>query len=352
MATKLNCDNLSNNCKWVGELGYLEEHLTTCDYSKLPCDNKCTENNETLKVLRKDLNDHLANHCPRRQYQCPHCKEEGEHQERTTTHLDTCPQVKIPCPNSKSCCSGLIPRCEVSVHRSTNCQYEPVPCKYAAVGCMETPLRKEIEQHDTNDQVHLRVTIDQVLKLTNKNANLTKTTTELTKKNADLEKKLNQLEQATPSKPLSTFKLYHFQQHKKASDSFYSDPFYTSPRGYKLRMRVDANGIGAHVSIYACLMKGNHDDTLTWPFLGTATFKLLNQLEDENHYKATIGFKDNELSKRTVKGDGGVDGRGFHKYIPHTSLEHDPTKNCQYLKDDILFFQVVICDPNYKPWLD
>ncbi len=321
-----------------------------------------------LKVLRKDLKDHLANHCPRRQYQCPHCKEEGEQQERTTTHLDTCPQVKIACPNSKSC-SGLIPRCEVSVHRSTNCQYEPVPCKYAAVGCMETPLRKDIEQHESDNQLHLSTTINQVLKLTEKNANLATATTELTKKNADLEKRLNQLEQATPSKPLSTVKLDHFQQHKKASDIFYSDPFYTSRKGYKLRMRVDANGNGdgkgTHVSVFACLMKGNHDDTLTWPFSGTVTVELLNQLEDKNHYKATVNFLDNKYSKRVVQGDGGVLGCGFHEYILHTRrvghkgpsyehryLEYGPSKNSQYLKDDSLVFRVTVMDPNYKPWLE
>ncbi len=337
MATKLNCDNLSNSCKWVGELGNLEEHLSTCDYILLPCDNECTENKETLKVLRKDLKDHLANHCPRRQYQCPYCKEEGEHQERTTTHLDTCPQAKIPCPNSKSC-SGLIPRCEVSAHRSTNCQYEPVPCKYAAVGCMETLLRKDIKQHESDNQLHLSTTINQVLKLTKKND------------------KLEEFVQATKShQHHNIVKLDHFQQHKKASDSFYSDPFYTSPRGYKLCVKIYANSIGdgkgTHVSVFACLMKGNHDDTLTWPFLGTVTFELLNQLEDENHHKLTSNFIDNERSKRIVEGDRGV-GWGFHEYIPHTRLEHNPTKNCQYLKDDSLIFRVTASDPNYKPRLE
>ncbi len=348
------CSNLKNGCEWVGELGYLEEHLSTCDYILLPCDNECTENNEMLKVLQKDLNDHLANHCPRRQYQCPHCKEEGEHQERTTTHLDTCLQLEIACPNSKSC-SGLIPRCDVSAHRSTNCQYEPVPCKYAAVGCMETPLRKDIKKHESDNQLHLKP--EQILELAKKNADLAKTSTELTNKIINLEEKLNEFVQATPSKPPSTFiKLDHFQQRKDASQIFYSDPFYTSPRGYKLRMRVDANGNGdgedTHVSVFACLMKGNHDDTLTWPFLGKVTFELLNQLEDENHYKATVNFIDNEYSKRIVNSDGGVSGWGEPKYIPHTSLEHNPTKNCQYLKDDSLIFRVAVSDPNYKPWLE
>ena len=37
---------------------------------------------------------------------------------------------------------------------------------------------------------------------------------------------------------------------------------------------------GTHVSVFACLMKGDNDDSLFWPFTGTVTIELLNQLEE------------------------------------------------------------------------
>ncbi len=51
-----------------------------------------------------------------------------------------------------------------------------------------------------------------------------------------------------------------------------------------MRLRVDANGDGngkgTHVSVYICLMRGDNDDNLKWPFKGTIEVSLLNQLED------------------------------------------------------------------------
>ncbi len=158
-ALRVKCGNLENGCKWVGELGSLNAHLNTCDHALLPCDNNCTNNGQVVKMFGKDKQDHLTNHCPRRQYQCPHCRKVGEHQEITGTHLETCPQVRVPCPNSL--CTASIPRCELPLHRST-CQYESVPCKYAEVGCKEKRRRKHLKEHEENDQFHLRATTAKV----------------------------------------------------------------------------------------------------------------------------------------------------------------------------------------------
>ena len=134
----------------MGEPEALETHLQSCDYALLPCTNECKNNDQIFKVLRKDLQDHLTNKCPRRQYQCPHCEEMGEHQERTTSHLKTCPKIKVPCPNSQ--CRVSIPHCEVAAHRLT-CDYEPMSCKYAEVGCEERPLRKDLKKHEEDDEL-------------------------------------------------------------------------------------------------------------------------------------------------------------------------------------------------------
>ena len=78
-----------------------------------------------------------------------------------TSHLKTCPKVKVPCPNAH--CQVSIPRCDVSAHLST-CDYEPVSCKYAEVGCEERPLRKDLKTHEEDDRLHLRITTECVLR--------------------------------------------------------------------------------------------------------------------------------------------------------------------------------------------
>ena len=209
-----------------------------------------------------------------------------------------------------------------------------MPCKYAEVGCNEKPLRKDLKAHEEDDQLHLRITTKTVL---------------------ELKKDVKQLKHTITS-PF-TYRLTNYQKRKKDNDQFYSLPFYTSPTGYKMYIQVDANGDGdgkgTHVSVFAFLMKGDNDDFLTWPFTGSVTIELLNQLEDTNHCTESIGQfpADNIASKRVVKGDRQTDGWGTD-LIPHDELDYNPDNNCQYLKDDKLIFRVSVQVPDYKPWLE
>ena len=86
----------------------------------------------------------------------------------------------------------------------------------------------------------------------------------------------------------------NFEQHKLDSDQWYSPPFYTHPQGYKMCLKVDANGSGngkgTHVSVYAYLMRGEFDNHLKWPFQGHITVAMPNQLEVSNHTTKTIPF--------------------------------------------------------------
>ena len=292
-------------------------------------------NSVVAEFLRKNLPNHLTNDCPRRQYECPHCHETGEYQERTITHLDTCTKVKIPCPNPQ-CPVGII-RSEIPTHRSI-CKYELTSCKYDAVGCHEKIPRKDLKKHEENDQFHLRMTIEKVLELMEE---------------FSLYKKQVKLHLYT-----FIFQVTTYHQKKNSDHIFYSPPFYTSYSGYKMCLSVEANGwgegTGTHVSVFAHIMKGDHDDTLTWPFTGSVTVELLNQLEDKNHYKKTFTFPaDGENSQRVVDDERGL-GLGWSHFISHAGLDYNASTNIQYLKEDTLVFRVAAKVPNVnqKPWLE
>ena len=84
------------------------------------------------------------------------------------------------------------------------------------------------------------------------------------------------------------FKQTGYPSKKEYTEMFFSDPFYVTPGGYKMCIRVDTNGAGAgegtHVSVYTELLGGCYDGQLHWPFLGTITYELLNQLTDDKHH--------------------------------------------------------------------
>ena len=340
----------STSCGWKGELRALDDHQSKeCVNALVTCPNLC--HNGQVKLLRKNLKHHLdskcpkrkqacqkcgqmceyqllsghkRNTCPKRQYSCPHCNKAGCYDERTTTHLKVCPKVKIECHK----CSLQIFRCDNETHPLT-CTHEPVNCKYYNIGCMERPLRKDSKRHEENAQLHLAIATDTVLQL--KNTILLKNTI--------------------------TFKMTDFKNHKDTNTQFYSPHFTTSRSGYKLCVGVAASGWGdgegTHVTIGAYLMKGDDDNFLTWPFTGTVTLELLNQLEDKNHHKKTATFPaDHEASKRVVDGERATRGWGWPQFISHTDLDFKPLINRQYLKDNTLVFRVSADAPDHKPWLE
>ncbi len=332
----------TTSCGWKGELRSVEDHKKKkCENTKILCPNACDvalmRKNLQLhletdclrrlisclkceqKIEYQDLDNHMARKCPKRQYTCPHCNEAGVYEERTTTHLEVCPQVEITCTK----CSQQIFRCDESRH-SLVCPYEPLCCKYYNIGCEEKPLRKDRSAHENDAQLHLSLATKEVLKL--KNRLLLKNTL--------------------------TFRIKNIYRHK----DIYSPAFFTTASGYKLCIRVNANGVGAgertHVSVYAHLMKGDNDDSLSWPFTGTVTVELLNQLEDKNHHTGTTTFPARSMASQRMVGRKRGTGYGWEEFISHADLAHERLTNTQYLKDDTLIFRVSAEAPDNKPWLE
>ena len=297
------------------------------------------------QLLRKDIEKHKKE-CPRRQHKCPHCKEAGEYQERTTTHLDECPMIEVPCPKRE--CKENILRRNISDHLQ-ECMFEEVPCKYTNIGCGEKVLRrdiKELQEHEIDGQWHLQLAIDAVHQQQVTISNMLNITQVESIKKKPL----------PPTKFM--YKMTNFNHHKTIDDEVYSPGFYTSTGGYKVCIRVYANGPvrgrqGTHVSVHVYLMKGKNDDHLPWPFTGTVTSELLNQLEDNNHSTKSVTFPSERMaSQQVVNQERAEHGYGCSYYISHSDLGYNEAKNCQYLKDDCLYFRITINAENTtKPWL-
>ena len=388
---KIECDNVDNGCKWIDELRLLGDHLTACDYTFLSCPNECEDGD---KILRKDMEKHTTEECPRRQHVCPNCSESGEYVERTTTHLEECPRKKIPCSND-GCCKHVA-RCHLLLHYDM-CEFQKVPCKYATLGCEVEVLRKDLEKHESDREKHLYLAMNAVPGLQQKSIKQQETIEETVKQQKNTlarlqtiilaqNKEISELKlklERQPCVPLydplndrgipfysqpptlnqppisdqSVFKFTDYAARKSRNASVFSPPIYSSPGGYKMCINVlpngDWKGKGTHVSVYAYLMHGENDDHLAWPFTGTVVIELLNQLTNQNHFSVRIKMsKDRDVSKRVLEGDRAKTGWGRPLYISHSSLNHNAAKNCQYLKDDCLYFRLRIdSSVSPKPWL-
>lgn len=296
-----------------------------------------------VTIPRKELAKHLTTECSRRQYQCPHCNMIGQYRAITTTHLQTCRMAKVKCPNEQ--CEETVPSCMLSAHHSS-CIHEKVICKYAELGCTERPPRKDLKTHEEDDQVHLRVTKETVL--------------ELKGQLQQLKQENNEIRTIIHTKPTAkiTIEIRDFEHLKRGNKTVFSASFLSHKKGYKFCFRVDANGCGAgrgtHVTAGACIMKGDNDKSLIWPFTGSVTIELLNQLDDMNHHSTMIQFTaDCNSSRRVTRGDR-QEALGKAKFITHSALGYNPAKNCQYLVRNVLYFRVSVNVPSYvyKPWLE
>ena len=141
-----------------------------------------------------------------------------------------------------------------------------------------------------------------------------------------------------------------YSKHKRDDDKWYSPPFYTGPAGYKMCLRVHGNGhkdgAGTHVSVFVNLMRGEHDDKLTWPFRGDITIQLVNQYRDQDHVERTSDFADyngsadNDTSGQVTSGERAESAWGYRTFISHTKLEYAAGTQ-RYLKKDCIKFRVI-----------
>ena len=107
-------------CLWTGQLQHLDAHLdvTTgdCQYVDVECPKKCVQ-----KVQKRNVDTHLANECPNRDYSCPHCNFANKFHV-VSKHFDVCPYYPLACPNR---CGATFERDDLQDHMKM-CRLEEV----------------------------------------------------------------------------------------------------------------------------------------------------------------------------------------------------------------------------------
>ena len=128
---KVHCPHKKSGCVWVGELGDLNQHSTSC---------------------------------PNRPWKCQHCNFETTNEVGTKDHTPNCTKYPEPCPNH--CEIGTVPRCDVEKHLLV-CPLQLVECEFAQSGCDVKVPRGDLAKHMTeNAQHHLMSTTLLNLRLT------------------------------------------------------------------------------------------------------------------------------------------------------------------------------------------
>ena len=366
------CPRRPFSCDYCGDYGadfedVVTKHWPVCGYRPVPCPNECGVYPE-----RRNVHDHVNKDCPLTLVSCDF-------------HYAGC-QVRLPRRDILSHLNENLSSHMALLGAHSQQMAEMVMEKDEAIRRLTNELSKEVEENKRkineleNENQALRNSLgEEIAEL--KKAQESKHTVQV---RGNQEEESRRAQEVAPRGVLSRFRkgaasnnyevlkqevaelssnkqekllsyvptfpiditMTDFEKHKRDGCKWFSDPFYTHPYGYKVCLDVKANGSGSakgtHVSVFICLMRGEFDNHLRWPLQAHFAIRLLNQLEDREHCEMTIRFSttsDPRFVARVTRRER-ARGWGIDKVIPHSELSYKPAKNCQYLKDDCLRFQV------------
>ena len=135
------CPNKKCGCQSVLKISEYKNHLVNplgCDYVKIECSYLCK-----TTVFRCRLYHHQENVCVRRPVDCTYCNLQGEYQDITGNHIDSCPSFPLLCSQK---CGATVLRKDLESHRE-ECPLEIVPCPFSELGCKVEVCRKDLEKH-------------------------------------------------------------------------------------------------------------------------------------------------------------------------------------------------------------
>ena len=346
LALQVRCCHKGRGCEWVGGLGEIEKHLSVgvlegeCGLVAVACPLECG-----ALVKRKSLDEHKTRECIRRPFVCEYCDYTNNYKE-VVKHKQVCDKALLKCPNE--CESDTVERRHLKRHLTDECPLQDVDCEFSYAGCTGKIKRRKMQEHmEENTKRHLD------------------TLASYTKKTVD---KLQSEQQMLQSQVQSLFALAGIQKERIPSFSpypectldnveenvqerkrWYSSPFYTHIGGYKMCLSIDVYGWvdarGIYVSVCFCMMRGEFDDCLKWPFRGDIKVQLLDQREGGEHFERQI-VDESAVSQygafdRVPNGNECGHAWGIPNFISHADL-YKPEEGKEYLKNDTLKFRVKI----------
>ena len=348
---KVHCSHKKSGCEWVGELGDLNNHSTSC---------------------------------PKRPWKCQYCGLESTVDVGTNEHTPNCAQYPLPCPNQ--CEIGTIPRCDAEKHLLV-CPLQPVECEFANVGCDLKVPRRDLTRHMTeNAQHHLMsatlVNLQLIRELHQKMEEKDQQIAELKQQLNEQEVKMREeskktIEQVDDKLQQQTVALSQMVEHhhtelsqkllalkskllleitytcheftlvdfKKCQarggrGSWYLDSFYSHPGGYKFQLNIDTNGDNAardtHLSAFLKQLPGEFDKKIPWPVMIKIHLEMINQREDHNHHTSGGAVENKHPTTSQVYRYIG----GSCNFFPLNDLAYNAQTNTEYLRNDSLKFRL------------
>ena len=127
-----------------------------------------------------------------------------------------------------------------------------------------------------------------------------------------------------PTAP-TCFTVNNVPDRVEMKSTYYSPPFFVDK--YKMCLNITFDGYkpserAKYLSFYACLLKGDDDGALMWPFCGDLTVEILNWHDNHGHFKGilSLDYPDNYTHARVLDEVVEPGGYGEEFFIPISTL--------------------------------
>ena len=303
------CDNGVNACK-------MNFHLEKCEMFPVNCPNGCmiTGETSTRQIKRGDVPFHLLDSCPLQIVKCPYwdfgCRDEMErkfileHQIekcfqrivkcnycnsalracKRKAHLDVCEMFPVKCPNgcveTGEICARQVKRGNLSTHLSDDCPLQILECPYRDYGCGEKMKRRQLDLHERDFiHIHFKLALTEVKDMKQSQIETGNKILSLEKANASKDFQIKQLKNTISTLKINTsrfkWKIKGVREKITGTDISYSPPFYIGL--YKCQCKIVWSQMDTgRMSCYICIVNGNYDNALKWPFIYRVIFLLPN----------------------------------------------------------------------------
>ena len=329
------CSKKHMGCQWVGELGQLEQHLNPgkqgragCSYVEVECRHQCGE-----RFQRQFLLEHELESCPKRPVEVLISstvrKLEASLVENHSLREEISQLKNIQMEQSKKL-SVALTEC-----KSLKASNEKLQNRVHA-------LEKCVQQNAETQKVSKR-------QLEVLGQHQTKSLEAVNRDICQLKQTQKRQKAAAPlALPPFYFRFYNYEEIKRQKIRWFSDPFYSHPQGYKLRIQLDmATRYAGNQVLSVCIrvMRGEYDDCLQWPFQGKVTIQMFDRHSKSWSYEKIFSFHHqlDEVNGKPVEVFENVGCSDTHDYFISCK---DLESNTHYLQYDAIRFRVARVELN------
>ncbi|XP_019622390.1 PREDICTED: TNF receptor-associated factor 6-like [Branchiostoma belcheri] len=345
-ALAVRCPHAVRGCTWRGRYDEHQSHDESCDHATEPCPNGCG-----AEVQKRFLQSHVSNDCPKRGTACDFCGQNVQ-QEDEIEHLKVCPKFPMSCPNG--CDAKELPREELVYHSARECPKAVIDCPFAGVGCAFEAKREHMPVHqEARFTDHLELTVGMVMandrRLASQHGMLVDSSLTL----EAMQGNVGSMDKVNGCQLLWKITSYNekFADAKAGRRvSLYSPMFLTSRYGYKMAISIcpngDGQGKGKYMSMFMCIIRGEFDALLPWPFAQKVTITVIDQCQDPAARKNILYV----MKPNTCKDNIQFLGRPTHERNPSFGTQMfcplSQLHRGDYIRDNTMFISVQVDNTN------